>query len=71
LDEVGIVPAQEEIEELVEAKLSEEITEQQLSNIAAEFEPTVEWKSNATGDENCMGYWEYLPIDMYDEEMHR
>jgi hypothetical protein len=55
---------------LGEAKLSEEIVEQHLSNMAAKFEPVVEWQANSIGEEKCMGYREDLPIDPYDKEMH-
>jgi len=42
LDGAGFVPAQGEIEELEEAKLSEKMAEHRLSNMAAEFEPAEE-----------------------------
>jgi hypothetical protein len=43
LDEAGLVPAQEEAEELKEAKLSGEIDEKKLGNMVVEFESAVEW----------------------------
>jgi hypothetical protein len=57
----------EELETLIERKLSEEIVEQQLSKIVVEMESAVEWQVNATGDEISMGDQDDLPIDLCEE----
>jgi hypothetical protein len=65
LDEVGLMPSQRDdrgTEELAEIKLSEEMVEQQLSNIVAELESAVEWQANATGDEVSMGDQMIFPL---------
>jgi hypothetical protein len=45
----------EELETLMERKLSQEIVEQQFSKIVVEMEYAVEWQVNSTGDEISMG----------------
>jgi hypothetical protein len=70
LDEVGLMPAQgddKETEELIERKLSEEMAEQQLSNIAAELEYAVEWQANSTCNEVSMGDQDDFPFDLCEE----
>jgi hypothetical protein len=67
LENVELMPTQRDdrrAEELTERGLSEEIVEQQLNNIVAEFEPAVEWQVNATSDEVSMGDQIDLPFDL-------
>jgi hypothetical protein len=54
--------------EMMEIKLSEETTGQQISDEVAKFEPTVEWKFDAIGDEVDMGDQIHLPIEICDEK---
>jgi hypothetical protein len=56
-----------ETKELAERKLSEEMAEQQLSNIVVELEHVVEWQANATGDETSMGDHDDIPFDLCEE----
>jgi hypothetical protein len=44
------------------------MAEQKSGNMAENFEYTVEWQDNVTGDENCMGYREDMPIDICEEK---
>jgi len=70
LDESRLMQVQihdREIEELAKIKLSEEMVDQQLSNIIAELEFVEEWKSTSTRYEVIMGGQDDLPFDLYEE----
>jgi hypothetical protein len=72
LDEVGLVPTQRDDRRAEKnwqrENLSEEMVEQQLSNIVVEVESAVEWQENATGDEVNMGDQNDLSFDLCEEE---
>jgi hypothetical protein len=57
----------EELDALMERRLSEGIAEQQLNNSVVEVESAVEWQANATGDEINMGDQDDMPIYLCEE----
>ena len=56
-----------EIEELTKRKLSENMVENQISDIVANLESVVEWKTNAIGDDVSMGDHDDIPFNIYEE----